>query len=108
MEILDSINMDTPHIRKTPAIIDETGMSSLDTASEVAPAAESQALKTSWLNWYAALKAIWPLYIAIHLAFVVTTVLALLFTVKDFSSQFLPLRTLWQSWYRWDAGNYLR
>jgi Gpi18-like mannosyltransferase len=56
-----------------------------------------------WMQWYCALKQVFPIYLAVHLAFFVITCLAVLFTLKDFSWQALPTRTLWQSWDRWDS-----
>ncbi len=79
-------------------------LAAVDNLREVA---SQGSLKVSWEQWFGVLKAIFPLYIAIHLAFIVTTVLALLFTVKDFAPQSFPLYTLWQSWHHWDTGNYM-
>jgi hypothetical protein len=62
--------------------------------------------RPSWRKWYAALKHILPVYIAIHLAIFVTSCLAFLFTVKDFSPQGLPIATLWQQWHYWDTSNF--
>lgn len=61
----------------------------------------------TWMQWYAALKSILPIYIAVHLAFFAITCLSVLFTLKDFSWQSRPVYTLWQSWYRWDTGHYV-
>jgi Gpi18-like mannosyltransferase len=55
-----------------------------------------------WMQWYNALKQVFPIYLATHLAFFVTTCLSVLFTLKDFSWQALPPYTLWQSWDLWD------
>src|SRR5690242_13253092 len=101
--------MDPLTTRQAPARAVKAGNSSRENPGEVevSPGNMPGALQASWLPWLAALKAILPLYIAIQLAFAVTTVLALLFTVKDFAPQSLPLQTLWQSWYRWDTGNYM-
>jgi hypothetical protein len=60
--------------------------------------------ESSWMQWYNALKQVFPIYLATHLAFFVTTCLSVLFTLKDFSWQALPLFTLWQSWDVWDSG----
>ena len=59
--------------------------------------------KNFWLPWYTALKHVFPIYLATHLAFFVITCLSVLFILKDFSWQALPLRTLWNSWNRWDS-----
>ena len=61
----------------------------------------------SWQQWYLALKNTLPLYIAVHAAFLVTTVFSVLFILPDFSKRSLPLVTLGQAWDRWDTKGYL-
>ncbi len=63
--------------------------------------------KASWKSWYAALKNVMPVYVAVHLAFFVITCLSVLFVLKDFAWQSAKIYTLWQSWHRWDTGHYL-
>src|SRR5947208_242691 len=60
-------------------------------------------------TWLSALKEILPVYIAVHLAFLVLTYLATLFafTPKNFSLYSLPLSTLIKSWDRWDSGHFV-
>jgi len=58
-------------------------------------------------KWYAAFKNILPIYIGIHLAFFALSCLTVLYTVQAFSKLSRPLYVLWQSWHRWDTGNYL-
>ncbi len=67
----------------------------------------SPVTKTSWRDWYAALRSVLPVYISIHLAFFVITCLSVLFILRDFSWQAKPLYTLWQSWHHWDTGHYM-
>ena len=67
----------------------------------------ARAATTVWQKWYAAFKQILPIYIAIHLAFVVTSGLAFLFTMRDFSAQSIPLHQIWDSWHHWDTGHYM-
>lgn len=62
--------------------------------------------QASWREWLDALKNIAPVYIGIHLACLVISALAYLFTVKDFYWASAPIPTLWQSWLRWDAYHY--
>ena len=57
-----------------------------------------------WMQWYNALIRVFPIYLATHLAFFVTTCLSVLFTFKDFWWQALPLFTLWHSWDLWDSS----
>ena len=65
--------------------------------------AQESARSQNWRAWYAALKAILPIYIATRLAFLTISCLAPLFTVKDFSPRAFHLNTLWHSWNHWDA-----
>ncbi|MGB8343470.1 MAG: mannosyltransferase family protein [Ktedonobacteraceae bacterium] len=65
--------------------------------------AQQPAHSQNWRSWFAALKAILPIYIATRLAFLTISCLAPLFTVKDFSPQAFPISTLWHSWNHWDA-----
>jgi Mannosyltransferase (PIG-V) len=59
-----------------------------------------------WLKWYNAFKQVLPIYLAIHLAFLILTYLASLFSFPNFSQKALPLTSLWHSWYRWDSGHF--
>lgn len=88
---IQSSDADTDHIAVSP----------------VAAFTQGTTAKASWLQWYAALKNTLPTYIAIHLAFFVTTCLAVLFVLTDFSRQNERIYTLWQSWHHWDTGNYM-
>lgn len=62
--------------------------------------------KASWVKWYAALKSILPIYLAVHLAIFAINCLAVLFVLKDFSAQNLSLDRLWVAWAHWDANQY--
>lgn len=62
--------------------------------------------KAYWTKWYAAFKQILPLYVAIHVAFVVTSVLAFLFVLPNYSWQFKKVYTPWQLWGRWDTEHF--
>lgn len=57
-------------------------------------------------GWGRALVAIFPLYIAVHVASFVTTCLAALFLQKDFAWGSGSLTTLWNYWLRWDANHF--
>lgn len=61
-----------------------------------------------WQSWYPALRNILPVYIALHLALLVISCLAFLFTVHDFSLRILPFSTLWTQWHHWDTGYFLQ
>lgn len=58
-------------------------------------------------KWLAATVQVFPLYLAVHLAFFVMSVLSLLFTHGDFDPIRYPVNQLWQSWNRWDVGNFI-
>ncbi len=58
------------------------------------------------LTWYSALKHIFSTYVAVHLAFCVTTVFSVLFIMQDFSNTTFPLHTLWTVWQRKDATQF--
>lgn len=66
---------------------------------------QGDTLKTS-ISWREALKQIAPIYIVTHIAFLALTYLATLFSLGNFSGNALHLRTLLDSWYRWDSGQY--
>jgi hypothetical protein len=53
-----------------------------------------------------ALKQVSPIYIATHIAFLVLTYLVTLFSLGNFSGNSLHLKTLLDSWYRWDSGQF--
>ena len=97
--------------------VDSTSIAYRDESLQTAPSKTlDKAIRTSltaevitslWQKWYAAFKQILPIYIAIHLAFVVTSGLSFLFTMRDFSAQSIPLHQIWDSWHHWDTGHYL-
>ena len=62
--------------------------------------------QSAWLKWFAALKQILPIYLSIHLAFLILTYVSALFSIGNFSPKTLPISTLWHAWYRWDSGLY--
>src|SRR5258708_18112123 len=72
-------------------------------------AAAQQEKKTSlseWPRWFHAIKQVLPIYISIHLAFLILTYVSALFSIANFSPKTLPLSTLWHAWYRWDSGHF--
>jgi hypothetical protein len=81
-----------------------TAMGSMDEA-----AAAHQENKTSlseWPKWFHAIKQILPIYISLHLAFLILTYVSALFSIGNFSPKTLPISTLWHAWYRWDSGHF--
>lgn len=69
--------------------------------------AETFSAKRNWGQWYQALKSSFPTYLGVHLGFIVTTIYATLFVLHDFEYTSLPISRLWNSWHRWDTGDYL-
>src|SRR5579859_5583711 len=57
-------------------------------------------------NWWQSLKQVTPIYIAMHITLLVLTYLATLFSLRNFSSNALPLSILLDSWDRWDSGQF--
>ena len=72
--------------------------------SEHSPASTS--VTSSWREWLNGFQQVLPIYLATHLAFLILTYLAALFTLGNFSTNFLHLHTLLGSWFRWDSGQY--
>ena len=64
-------------------------------------------LKATSLEWFRAFRSIFPIYIGVHLAFLVITCLAPLYGIRDFAWGSVPIYTLWNSWHHWDTGYYL-
>src|SRR5207237_5952149 len=62
---------------------------------------------TGWRQWYLAFTSILPIYVAVHVAFVITTVFSVLFILPDFSRRSMPLVSLGLGWDRWDTKGYL-
>src|SRR5581483_8377961 len=63
-------------------------------------------LRNNWQKWFLAFKQIWPIYLATHLAFLILTYLASLFSLENFSEKALSLSTLLGSWNRWDTSHF--
>jgi Gpi18-like mannosyltransferase len=58
-------------------------------------------------KWLTAFKNVCPIYLAMHLVFVMLTLFAPLHTLLvDFGTNALSLHTLITEWYRWDSGHY--
>lgn len=59
-----------------------------------------------WRGWLGALQDVFSIYLATHLALLMLTYMAALFSLGNFSTKNLPLSTLWLSWYRWDSSHF--
>ncbi len=66
----------------------------------------NQRIKLFWMPWYSASRTILPIYLAVHLAFFLITCFAVLFILKDFSSQTPDINAWLHSWSHWDANQY--
>jgi hypothetical protein len=64
------------------------------------------AASTGWRGWFAALRCAFPIYLATHLALLILTYCAALFSLGNFSTKSLPLTTLFTSWDRWDSAHF--
>lgn len=60
-----------------------------------------------WRIWLTAFYEVFPTYLAVHMAVLVISCLAFLFTTRDFDWHAQPLYMLWQQWYRWDTGLFM-
>ncbi len=74
-------------------------------ASERRPS-PAKRITSFWMPWYRALKNILPIYLAVHLAFFFITCFAVLFILKDFSSENLNIDRWLHSWSHWDTNQY--
>ena len=104
--------MDTFDTQETTITDDQSDRTSSkhpdeDTNSPVLSPIRFAALKATSLEWYRAFRSIFPVYIGVHLAFLVISCLAPLFVTHDFEWSSLPIYTLWNSWHHWDTGHYL-
>lgn len=89
-----------------PSISDNEELELLPTQTEATKNVEKNGMPKASTNWWRALKQVMPIYIAIHIAFLALTYLAVLFRLHNFSGTALPLSTLLHSWYRWDSGQF--
>src|SRR5450759_1917835 len=64
------------------------------------------AAATGWRGWFAALRCVFPIYLATHLALLILTYCSALFSLGNFSTKSLPLTTLLTSWDRWDSAHF--
>ncbi len=89
-----------------PSLSDKEGsdVSSLQIERPVDQVADSK--QEVSISWWEALKQVAPIYIATHIAFLALTYLAVLFSLKNFSSNALPLKTLLISWNHWDTSQF--
>ena len=79
----------------------------LASSESIQPAAnEPSMLASGWRGWLAALRCVFPIYLATHLALLMLSYMAALFSLGNFATKSLPLSTLAFSWYRWDSSHF--
>lgn len=84
----------------------ETGQ--LTIAQETVTSADNSAVpQTVSTGWREAFLQVLPLYLGLHIAFLLLTYFAALFSIHNFSSHSLPLVTLLHVWDRWDSSVYV-
>jgi hypothetical protein len=64
------------------------------------------AAQAGWGQWFKAFKQVLPIYISAHLAFLILTYLAALFTIGNFSTNVLRIHTMLDVWHRWDSEHF--
>src|SRR5437667_12368369 len=64
----------------------------------------------AWQPWYAAFKQAFPVYLAIHVAFLMISAVSALFTSPSNPHDpphSLPISELWDAWKNWDVLHYM-
>jgi len=92
---------------KSSLHIEEVASQDQKSPSQIATAIPLPPPLSSWQHWYRAFTHVLPVYIAVHLAFIIIAVFSQLFILRDLSAKVLPLHTLWEVWYRFDAKGYI-
>ncbi|GHO44377.1 hypothetical protein [Ktedonospora formicarum] len=72
-----------------------------------APAKDEASTTSFWGKWWYAAKQVLPLYIAIHVAFLVLSYCAILFLYKDYFKAQQTLSGMLQMWHREDVNWYI-
>ncbi len=86
---------------------DATAVDKATTDAETATTSSASKLRSFWQKWSNAAFNILPVYIAVHVAFFLTTCLSYLFVHSDFDWHWVPLVNLPQAWHHWDTGHYI-
>jgi len=95
------------YLKENQATLDaalSTAVGSMDEAA--AAQQEKKAVRSTWPAWFNAFKQVLPVYILLHLAFLILTYLSALFIIGNFSPRTLRISTLWLAWFRWDSGHF--
>ena len=101
--------MDSPmeYLKENQTTLDVAPSTAMGSTDEAATAhQEKMTSRSAWSNWFNALKQILPIYLSLHLAFLILTYLSALFIIGNFSTKTLRISTLWLAWFRWDSGHF--
>lgn len=101
--------MDSPmeYFKENQTTLDVTPSTATDPMDEAAVAhQEKKTSRSAWSKWFNAFKQILPIYLSLHLAFLILTYLSALFIIGNFSTKTLRISTLWLAWFRWDSGHF--
>ena len=98
---MDTLDRNSTTVNETHASTPEV---SIDATTGQIPATTLQRFRNTWLS---ATLSILPVYVAVHIAFFLTTCLSFLFTHRDFDGSWIPLSALPEAWHHWDTGFYM-
>src|SRR6266487_4426003 len=93
--------MDSPmeYLKENQATLDVAPSTAVVSMDEAAAAQqEKKAVRSTWPAWFNAFKQVLPIYILLHLAFLILTYLSALFIIGNFSPRTLRISTLWLAW----------
>ena len=95
------------YLKENQATLDAAPSTTIVSTDEAAAAQqEKKAIQSRWPAWFNAFKQVLPIYISLHLAFLILTYLSALFIIGNFSPRTLRISTLWLAWFRWDSGHF--
>ena len=95
--------MDSPmeYLKENQATLDAAPSTAIVSTDEAAAAQqEKKAVRSTWPAWFNAFKQVLPVYILLHLAFLILTYLSALYIIGNFSPRTLRISTLWLAWFR--------
>src|SRR5437763_8587494 len=101
--------MDSPmeYLKENQATLNVAPSTAVGSMDEAAAAQqEKKTARSAWPAWFNAFKQVLPVYILLHLAFLILTYLSALFIIGNFSPRTLRISTLWLAWFRWDSGHF--
>src|SRR5438876_12098365 len=90
--------MDSPmeYLKENQATLNVAPSTAVGSMDEAAAAQqEKKTARSAWPAWFNAFKQVLPIYILLHLAFLILTYLSALFIIGYFSHRTLSIYTLW-------------